>query len=238
MAKFFIEIVASEGWLVDDVVDFFQTYRTVLSSVLKMEPDQSAPAHNCTEFPGFFLDAIPQNLIQTADGSWKYIDQEWASAEAVDFRYLLFRSLLMLSGSISCMGRPANPAIQTWGDLLYAVFNGLGLGLPERDRKLFISKEINLQKHVTGQSLRLKPWFNKPFQVRRARSQDIQLTPSQVMRIEKRLSSPGGLFLDRISYQVIKLILKSAPMLTPRQIAKLTKSMQKRDPKKFKVWLR
>ncbi|KAB2644789.1 MAG: glycosyltransferase [Verrucomicrobia bacterium] len=88
-----IKILTEEKWAFSDVAHFIKRYLLLLSELLYSENIEISEFSPYTIIPGFFLDAIPQNIILTKTGSAIFIDREWSLNEPLELGYLLFRSL-------------------------------------------------------------------------------------------------------------------------------------------------
>jgi 2-polyprenyl-3-methyl-5-hydroxy-6-metoxy-1,4-benzoquinol methylase len=95
-----IKILTQEECSFSDVAHFIKRYLLLLSELLYSENIEISEFSPYTIIPGFFLDAIPQNIILTKTGSAIFIDNEWSLNEPLELGYLLFRSLYTISENI------------------------------------------------------------------------------------------------------------------------------------------
>ncbi len=146
-----LSIVAIDGWSTEAVVTFFKTYHAIVCEIASAEVGQPPdPAEYDIDVPGSLIDAVPHNLIRLADGDWRFFDREWRASERVPFRYLVFRSITSLAGDVTTIGRPEDPRIDTWGELVASVFDALSMAPFYECRNDLVARESGLHKCVFG----------------------------------------------------------------------------------------
>ena len=103
-----------------------------------------------TQLPGRLFDAVPHNVMQTADGSYTVIDTEWSLSEGVSLGHLLFRAMLLTLSGMSRVGIPADPAIHCRKDFVNRAMACAGLNVTDEQTQAWMQLEAKLQSAVTA----------------------------------------------------------------------------------------
>lgn len=156
MADDFVDLVTRPGWEMSAVLAFFDRYRDVLWRLHRegapgtpLEPPRGEFA-----LPGSFFDLVPGNLIHDPQRGWVAFDREWWLETEVSFDYLVFRSLVNLSGGLTLLDRPAHRAPATWGELLEAIFHHLGLRADSHRIEELTARDNGVKGAILGRPTR------------------------------------------------------------------------------------
>jgi hypothetical protein len=96
----FLEIISTDNWSVNDLVDWAAPYHELLLSL--------SENRNGTYFlPGKFSDASPFNLIVKADSQPVLFDLEWETADSLPLSYVFFRGIYHCLVRAGRFSRPA-----------------------------------------------------------------------------------------------------------------------------------
>ncbi|WP_312939039.1 class I SAM-dependent methyltransferase [Agrobacterium pusense] len=154
LSETFVKIVTKDGWDFRELVEFFKLYGAVLRAVSTGEsedrqnccPDRSFVLH------GEFIDAVPQNLIRDQQLEYHFFDKEWIRSRPVSFEYMVFRSLITLSGHVTLIGRPIDEELVTWNTIFEKLFHELGLTSFRSCKGDLIAQEAELHQLTSGKS--------------------------------------------------------------------------------------
>lgn len=147
----FVEVLAHDGWDDKELRRVFLDYINALQSSLEFQLGEINISH--TEIPGRFIDAIPQNIVRKADGSWGVFDQEWAWDQPISLSYLCFRSMLSVLGSISRVGRHREVQFSSRLELITHALNVCGSEASPEEIDQHCQLETQLQALSRGVSL-------------------------------------------------------------------------------------
>ena len=145
----FTKLLTSDGWSMDEVGALIQRYVKSLGIIADQKGYPNArPVPD--KLPGDFFDIIPQNIIISQNGEPVAIDTEWALNDDIELGWLLFRSLLLVMGSVVCFGR--NQAGQKFlrRDFAKLALDAAGFSFTDDDFRRFMELEANVQQEVTG----------------------------------------------------------------------------------------
>jgi GT2 family glycosyltransferase len=146
----FVRILTSEGWRMEDVAEFFRSYRSALIEVMGQMGLEAKNGVSGVDIcvPGSMLDVLPHNIVRCEDGSLYAIDIEWSSASDLDFRYLVFRSIMVLLGLVAYVGKPASGVMPTYGDFVSSLFAMLGLPCTSGDLDALAADDARMHAAV------------------------------------------------------------------------------------------
>jgi GT2 family glycosyltransferase/SAM-dependent methyltransferase len=140
-----VAIVTRSRWRLEELAEFFVEYRRLLGVLIG---HASETPRGVVEVPGEWVDALPQNIVIVADGTPSLIDREWVLDAPVPFAFLVFRSLLALSDSVTRVGQ-SDRSVRTVLDLVESVFAELGLDATAEALGPHLDLESHLQQIVT-----------------------------------------------------------------------------------------
>ncbi|HEX8544853.1 MAG TPA: glycosyltransferase [Pseudomonas sp.] len=150
LSKRFLNIATTPDWKIQDFALFIGRYLDTLKSLLRDQGLTLALEHINERLPGIFIDAVPNNILVTRDGTPVLIDVEWEVRNGVELGHLLLRSLLLLIANAT----PFYPGIMppsrrqfVMGSLRLA-----GLSVSERDIDRYIAREALFQSYVTDRA--------------------------------------------------------------------------------------
>ena len=100
------------------------------------------------EQPEFAFDLLPFNIIVTDDGSFEFIDREWAYHADLSPEYILFRALLWFAGGNDTLLRALYDKyhLSTIQDIIEFGFTAVSRSLTEEELEHFIELEEQFQK--------------------------------------------------------------------------------------------
>jgi len=147
----FVNRVSRDGWSIDDIGKFLTKYVSVLERESNTKILNNNEINPEQELPGKFFDVIPQNIILGAGGdSYSIIDTEWELNQPISVGYLLFRSIMAASLSITIFGKPANVSPMTLRELIIKSLRSVGLRVTGSQLTSYIQLESRIQTTVSG----------------------------------------------------------------------------------------
>ncbi|MFM0324044.1 class I SAM-dependent methyltransferase [Caballeronia glebae] len=163
----FEAIVSTPGWDVDMLASFFRRFIDLLVAESATRAcDVELPVHASTPVAGALLDFIPSNICireEAGQPAQRYIayDLEWRSSETLPLGFMVFRSLLNLSGFVSRYAIPSDPALLNRRTLFAALYDALGLSFTEAECVDYWRRESDFLEFATGgrQSVSAQEWF-------------------------------------------------------------------------------
>ena len=216
----FIKIVSRDGWAVDDVTDFFRRYLAIIDDLSNGPTRLLGPDDVDKTLPGKFFDVIPQNIICLPNGSFQVIDTEWKLRGPVSRDWLVFRSLLLLIGSVTRFGRSEANSISSRMEFIAAIFEGLDLEPRAENLEGIMAREAEIQEHITGRSTEefMQWWPNASLP-----------TQTLAMAYAERDAHVGGLnqVLTMRDAQVTELI--QALTMRDAQVTELSQALTARE---------
>lgn len=168
LSDVFLQIVTTDRWKLDGINAFMDTYLQAVAELVRAADGSSAsggPALSMVaELPGWCLDVIPQNIVETCSGTYALIDREWQCTTSLTMPMLIFRALYGLSAAVHPVNRPADEGLVTWGDLLQAVMARYGLPRDQNVLSDLAQQETILQQYIRGYAVEtsVQQWFNYP----------------------------------------------------------------------------
>jgi 2-polyprenyl-3-methyl-5-hydroxy-6-metoxy-1,4-benzoquinol methylase len=136
------------GWTCQQIAEWLRVW---VSAIRKEElPNLNEPLSLTTCLPGRLLDAVPKNLVVSADGETSFIDLEWDLSSGIEFGFLLFRALVTSLGGIYICDRPERDVPQDYGGIVLDVASRLGFEIREEDLILYSETERRFQSQVCG----------------------------------------------------------------------------------------
>jgi len=145
-----IHIVTRDGWRLDDIGDFFKQYFEFLVSYASAQGISIHVTSPESQIPGEYFDLIPQNIIIDHDGKWRFIDKEWVLNEDMSAGWLLYRSLISLTFSVTRFGVCAEEFINTSFGFIRAAFKATGFVVTEEQIESYGRLELAVQEEVIG----------------------------------------------------------------------------------------
>jgi len=147
----FVNIVTRDGWTIEEVAHFIQRYVKILHLLDGANQDEGS----CAQLSGRLFDAAPHNIvIRKTDGEPVLIDSEWTLPGYISIKSLLFRSLLLLIGSISVCGRNSENKPYSRRKFIKDVLSTSGYPIADGECDNYIRAEAELQHHITGRPVR------------------------------------------------------------------------------------
>jgi SAM-dependent methyltransferase len=150
LAQEFIGIVTRPGWRIREVESFFQRYLNFLPQLSANGDLQCRFKAGHDLLPGYYLDALPVNIIITPDDTATLIDNEWFATEGVELGYLLFRAFTSLIDLVSRFAPSACHEATTRGELIEGGLSLLGFHPSSADFSRFLQLESQLSAFSTG----------------------------------------------------------------------------------------
>jgi SAM-dependent methyltransferase len=101
------------------------------------------------ELPASAIDALPRNLVVSADGSAHFIDREWQPAGTATLGYIYFRAFLTSLLSIEQCAPGAPGQTTNVAALIRSLFEALGWELSEAEARAYVQREAAFQTAVS-----------------------------------------------------------------------------------------
>lgn len=146
-------IVSRPGWTVADVAAWLSAWMEALAAHAR-EHLPSGTRDLSHELPGDLIDAIPRNLVRTADGRWVFFDQEWILKVPVTLGYLVFRALNVSLASVTCVAEPDDPRLLHVPTLFRACLHRLGFLPTSSDILGYLDFDAAFESEVHGRIVR------------------------------------------------------------------------------------
>lgn len=147
-----INVLANENWQFDDIIALMKQWLSALEAFFRSE-DNSLNISCQADFslPGYFMDAIPQNIIITDDKPILF-DIEWQGVERIELGHLLFRGILLILNQAKVRPLVGHELI-TRKEFVQKIMASLGIVFDEDTLQRYIYKEAEFQHQVTGRSI-------------------------------------------------------------------------------------
>lgn len=144
----FLDIAAQRNWSIESFTPFVTKYLAHLKTLLVNEGVEQELDSVKTLLPGKYIDAVPQNIVLTADGSPQLIDVEWEMVEGVELGHLMMRALLLLMAAAN----PFYPSTASFSrqEFVTGLLASAGLEIAAEDCDRYIATEAAFQEKVTG----------------------------------------------------------------------------------------
>jgi GT2 family glycosyltransferase/glycosyltransferase involved in cell wall biosynthesis/SAM-dependent methyltransferase len=162
----FIELIASNEWSIDTIVNFFRDYLDKLSQLVVNHGLGSMPTQLNGVLDGRCFDWLPQNLMRTQSGDVQLIDQEWIYKGELPLDFLLFRAIRASLVTTTIIG--LSPAIHglTPRLMVQKILTVLGQQ-PYKDEQFegLLFLEVSIQQQVHGglfDEAGFRNWFDQP----------------------------------------------------------------------------
>ena len=150
LSQEFINIVTKDGWTFEQVGQFVSQYLATLTEIAKTDGIAVDPASASVVMHGLYIDCMPQNIMNDAQGKHTFIDKEWQLTSRVETNHLVFRSLLFLCDAITRFGRPATGESLTVFQFIEKACLAAGFNVQHGDFDRFEALESKLQLAVSG----------------------------------------------------------------------------------------
>jgi GT2 family glycosyltransferase/2-polyprenyl-3-methyl-5-hydroxy-6-metoxy-1,4-benzoquinol methylase len=138
-------IVTRDGWTLDEVTHWFQTWLKALRVFLAT--DESITAE--TLMPGASFDAMPGNLIVKGDET-HFFDLEWSLHAPITVGYLGFRALKLSLGQITAVSMPQDASLLHTDTLIRVVMRRAGLIVTSTNIRHYLDTEAAFVAEVQG----------------------------------------------------------------------------------------
>ncbi|MBC3949224.1 glycosyltransferase [Pseudomonas folii] len=146
----FLKVAATPDWTIQDFGEFLKRYVDCLQALL-LEQGIDTPLDNVSQIlPGYFLDAVPQNIVIQEDQTPALIDIEWEMTSGLPLGHLLMRALLLLIASATPEVTSSVPYSRR--QFIIEIFGSGGLQVTSTELDGYIATEAQFQEQVTGRS--------------------------------------------------------------------------------------
>lgn len=151
LSQRFLNIATTPEWTTHDFGLFIRHYLACLRTLLAARDVNLALERVDETLPGYFLDAVPQNILIERDGTPRLIDIEWDLPDGLELGYLLVRGLLPLITS----ARPFHPGTRpvTRKQLVLESLGSAGLVITDDHLNRYVALEAQFQALVTGRAV-------------------------------------------------------------------------------------
>jgi lipopolysaccharide biosynthesis protein/SAM-dependent methyltransferase len=152
------QIVTQKGWTIATVANWLNEWIDAACELAGT--GRARPA----SVPGRMLDALPRNLIVPTgidDAKPVFIDLEWDWHGDIEFRYLVYRSIIGSFTSIVAIARPQDIRHVHLASLLRDLMEACGLPVQDDDVERFVDLDGVVTRLVYGRDSGLSlRWFN------------------------------------------------------------------------------
>ena len=144
----FLDVAARRDWSIESFVPFLKTYLSAIGHLLTNDGVTQDLSSVKSLLPGKYIDAVPQNIVVTADGIPQLIDVEWEMADGVELGHLLMRALLLMMAAAN----PFYPSAASLSrqEFVTKLLASAGLVIDSEDCDRYIATEASFQEKVTG----------------------------------------------------------------------------------------
>lgn len=146
----FLNIAATANWTVFDFGKFVREYIRHLEVLLAATDTPIELNHVSNRLPGYFIDAVPQNILIDKDRNPKLIDIEWEVVGGFELGHLLMRALLLSIASADPF--PAGDMPPSRRQFVIGAMDAAGLHVTGSELESYIAKEALFQEKVTGRT--------------------------------------------------------------------------------------
>jgi glycosyltransferase involved in cell wall biosynthesis/2-polyprenyl-3-methyl-5-hydroxy-6-metoxy-1,4-benzoquinol methylase len=147
----FIQIVTKDGWSIEEVGEFLNSYISVIKYILNIT-DFSLDSLD-VRLPSKYFDLTPQNIIFSEDGKPVFIDTEWLLNDGIELGHLLFRGLLWMMSGITRYGKNSQNKRYSCIEFIQLAISAVGFVLTKEQIMRFIDIESSVQEKITGGSM-------------------------------------------------------------------------------------
>lgn len=204
----FIEIVSRDGWSIEQVGDFIKHYILVLEYFLQQSDINIRLDSPDVRLPKEFFDISPQNIIISEHNEPVIIDAEWILREEISLGHLLFRSLLLMIGSITRFGHNLEGRELSRIDFIHLVFHEIGFKLTEKHFETYVELEAKVQKQVTGRDIdEFLEWWPKQVLPSQNSSQALCIAEQKLQNLQQILIEKDqfiSTLLNSLSWRLTK----------------------------------
>lgn len=148
-----IRIVTRDGWTLEELGRGMRRFLRIIEEFAAAQGGDLRIESVATPLPGACFDLVPQNIIISAEGGWRVIDQEWTLAEPMPAGWLLFRTMLGLMSSLTRLGRPGSEFPRTRSGLISAVFEEVGIPIDALQLEGYGKREAGILGEVRGDAV-------------------------------------------------------------------------------------
>lgn len=145
----FLNVVSKDEWSMEHVGGFLKKYISALTE-LALPRTWAQPIELHQRLPGDCFDLVPQNIVVNTEQRFEIIDREWTLNIPLELGYLLFRSLMLMLGSITRFGQASGGVTYTRRSFVHGAFNQLGLSPTDLDLHRYSIQEARLQEMISG----------------------------------------------------------------------------------------
>lgn len=196
----FVRIVKRDNWKINEVAEFFDRYTRALAEILSREKISVDTTNPYEVLPGFFVDAVPQNIIIRSDGSAALIDNEWTSKENIEYGFLIFRSLLSLLSNIGPLGRINDNEVIYRKDFVEKILLSIKLTLKPEDIARYAVLESRIREQVIGVDIKdYSNWWPDQHLNSKNTDSEVDLLKLNLEKTEAAFYAAEGLALSRLT---------------------------------------
>jgi SAM-dependent methyltransferase len=99
------KIIQKENWKVEELVPWFKVW---LDELRKFQLNENLIANKVSQLPGKYLDALPRNMMVSANNDIEFIDLEWNYPSDIPFDLVAFRGVVVTLGAITSVAQPSD----------------------------------------------------------------------------------------------------------------------------------
>ncbi|RYZ88253.1 MAG: class I SAM-dependent methyltransferase, partial [Proteobacteria bacterium] len=146
----FLRIVTDSEWSLKDVGSFLKRYVGILAQLIQEKYPGHPVSKVSDKVPSEFFDAIPSNIIISASGVAKFIDQEWILNREFILGHLLCRAIFSLTNSIVRFGECLDEKGLTRIRFFTSALESAGYAVSLSEVEKFLHFETTIQSFITG----------------------------------------------------------------------------------------
>lgn len=234
----FFQIIGKPGWTLDELVDFVTQYIAILERLLARNGYVLKVTSSNQLIPGVYFDALPQNIIQSSDGDFVFIDEEWSLSSAMTIGHLLFRALFWMVGQASKIAKNESLTHLNRIEFVEAILKASNIHFSSEEVDCILNNEQKVQHHISGVSPIAYFDSLKNLPVLRLNSSELALQNKELMEsLERKISETQNEIDSILKSNVGMLILLSRRIkkkIKPYYL--ILKNIKKYSQSKDSVW--
>jgi SAM-dependent methyltransferase len=146
----FVKLLTSDGWSLEDVACVTRRFLSIAEALVRAEGINAPLSSSDASIPGRYLDLIPQNIINTGNDQFVFIDREWNYNAPVSASWLIFRTFCGIFAAAPIFGKSVSSFTDNRLGFLVAVFEALGFSINAEQIAEIARTEAQVQSLVAG----------------------------------------------------------------------------------------
>lgn len=187
-----VEIINRDRWQIEQVGEWLATWFGCLKKELLNQyrfTDADLLRHDL-KIKSRYIDALPINLL-TQDNDYRFIDLEFNFQKDVELGYIIFRAVYVSLGRLSSVAPPADKKFIEAENIIYAMFEYLGMPLNAGLLDKYYEFEAGLVSNVAPVKVSTVKGAISWLRVRSAIN-DLNFSENRIQSLQMKLTSLEG----------------------------------------------